>query len=131
MEGSGFKTVQMNGEYGNLCAAISEFTADATAADSVIDFLRLPPGSYVTDVRVMSEGLGGATMAIGYRYVDEAAGAAVSDSFIEAAAVDGVASYEGLPQKFFDEFIVTGTIGGGAATGTVAVVVEYVYDGTP
>lgn len=131
MEGSGFKTVQMNGEYGNLCAAISEFTADGTEADSVIDFLRLPAGCYVTDVRAISEDLGGATMAVGYRYVDGSAGAAAGDAFIGAEALSGIAAYEGLPLKFEDEFIVTGTVGGAAATGTVAVIVEYVFDGTP
>lgn len=130
MEGTGYKTLQQNGEYGNLSAAVSEITTDATAADTDIDFLKLPPGTLLLSARLVSEDLG-ASLQLGYRYLDDAAGTSDDDGLIEAGASDGERGYEGLPIKFDEAIAITGRITGGTATGRAACIVEYIYCGTP
>lgn len=130
MEGTGYKTLQQNGEYGNYSVAVSELTADATPADTEVKWLKLPPGTMIIGARMVGEDLG-ASLQLGYRYLDDAAGTSVADGLIEAGASEGVREYEGLPIKFDEAIAITSLITGGAATGRAAVIVEYIYCGTP
>lgn len=132
MEGTGYKTLQQNGEYGNYCAAVSEITANATADGTDIDWLKLPPGTLIVGARLVGEDLGvGVNLQLGYRYLDEAAGTSVADGLIAAGASAGSREYEGMPIKFDEAIAITSTITGGAATGSAACIVEYIYCGTP
>lgn len=130
MEGTGYKTLQQNGEYGNYCAAVSEITADATAADTEINWLKLPPGTLLIGARLVGDDLG-ASLQLGYRYLDDAAGTSSEDGLIAAGATGTLRGYEGMPIKFDEAIAITSKITGGAATGNAACIVEYIYCGTP
>lgn len=132
--GPNYRTIQHNGEYGNLSVAVLSYEYAAEAAASVVKFGVLPGGITITRVFMKSADLGSAqTYDLGYRFLNDADGTDDTDGFL-----DGVDTGTAAAENTFNGPLsiaegggveVVGTNIGDAATGLVEVLVEYVYNG--
>ena len=126
------RDVTCNGTFGNLNKAIGKAVLAADAATTVIEVLRLEAGTTITGVAVHHGANGASTgVTVGYAYVDSDNGVAVPDAFATVAdtSAAGTANYDGEPIVLDYPVIVTATVTGGAATGHVTIVPEYIYVG--
>ncbi len=130
-KGPSFRSTLVSGTFGNLCKAEGKAVFSGDAAGTEIHVLRLEPGTKLYGCKAVHDALGaGTTLKVGYRYVDEADGAAVDDAFGSAAST-GVAtiSMDDTPITLEKPAIITLTNTGGTATGNVTVIPEYEYLG--
>lgn len=134
VNGDRYKNLPMAGEYGNLAAAVYTKTLAAAAIGTTILFGDIPGSAEVTRVTLINAALGaGVTLDLGVRYKNAADGADALTVFFaaKAAATAGRAdSAAGVVKIGNGEGAeLVGTVGGGAATGLVTAIVEYIYTG--
>ena len=136
IQGSTYRTLQQAGEYGNQAVAV---LTDILAAAQIADIIKLgvlPGGAKILRVTLQNAALGaGTTLDVGYRYLTGTDGADDTTAFVAAQATAS-AGVNDLGTGVVDIAIgdgveVVATVGGGAATGQVDVVVEYVHTGKP
>lgn len=128
--GKKYATTQQAGEYGNACVALLAVTF-ADADGDVVKVGQLPGGSTIFRTTVVGEALGaGSTVTAGYAYktptdgVDGDLSGAVSTAVVSDDVTNGLVEIaDGCGVD------IIATVGGGAAAGDLAVIVEYVYNG--
>ena len=132
--GSNYKTLQQAGEYGNASVAVFDATFTGDVAADVLKLGKLPGGSVIHRVTMVSPTLGGAqTLDLGYRYLDANDGADALDALLNGVdtGTGGTFEFKGalaIANGCGIEIVAT-NVGAGAATGVASVVVEYKYDG--
>lgn len=127
-----FTDIPRTGSYGNAGVQhVSKTLAANPIADELV-LIELPAGTKLHDFRAVIAALGASTtLSFGWRYKNgEAGGGAAAleaaASTVSASTVRGTF----VPVEFEFDAYVTATIGGGAATGAVNVVLNYEYLGT-
>lgn len=133
-QGAGYKTVQQNGEYGNACRAIFEDAFAADADGTVLQLGQLAGSIVITRVVTITGDMGGAqTMDVGYRYLTAADGTSDPDAFedgIDTGTAAAVNTYDGVTRIAAGHGIeIVASNIGAAATGSIKVIVDYVYLG--
>ena len=133
-QGVNYKTVQQNGEYGNACVAVFEDAFAADTADTVLQLGQLAGSVVIHRVTAKTADLGGAqTMDIGYRYLTATDGTSDADGFFDgidtgtAAATNTFVGPTRIANGHGVEIVAQNI--GAAATGAIAVIVEYTYVG--
>ena len=136
------KTNQMGG---NVRVAYAQYEASGTSAGDVIEMFALPHGARVISGNLHWDALGASTnLTVGHaEYVDadgttvtadpdEFKGSTTTTSAGQAAVAAstglGALSEVSLKSQANNEFVVTVTVGGGAATGTIDLQMLYVVD---
>lgn len=122
----------MAGPYGNASVIARTITLAAAAIADRIDFVELPPGTKLLDIKVINDALG-ASSTVSYGLVYPNGGGTDSAAALLAAASTasaGVRNGAFHPMTFDVPAVVTGTIGGAAATGSITVHAIYEYVGT-
>lgn len=133
LEANGFQKMPMAGPYGNSSRIHRQITLSAAAAATAIDFAELPPGTKLSDIRTINDALGASTtMSYGLRYPNAGDGTDSATALLAAAASSSAGVRNGAfhPMIFDVPVIVTGTVGGAAATGKITVELIYEYIGT-
>ena len=133
-QGSTARTIQQNGEYGNGSVALLNDTLVGDAIADTVVLGSLPGGSSIFIATMINAALGASsTISLGYRYIDTADGSADLTAFHSAVAKASGArtEYAGAPVVIADGggVEIVATVGGGAATGALDAVMEYVYNG--
>lgn len=127
-----FRNRVNNGTFGNLNKGVATANLAATAANDVVEVLRLEAGTLITGLSVHHEALGASTgIKVGIAYFSTEDGTDVNDAFATVAdsSAAGTAVYAGVPLLFDVPTKLTVTVTGAAATGKVTIVPEYVYAG--
>ncbi|EGR1129020.1 MULTISPECIES: hypothetical protein [Vibrio] len=110
------------GAHGNLSLEEAKLTAKATPVDDVFQVLELPIGLKLTGLRLITNGLGASvTVDVKVNNVVLATGEAVSAKVSKLIPLK--------PVYLKEKGILTVTIKGGAATGELLVMPEYVNVG--
>lgn len=119
--------LQMNTTYGNLCAAVGQVEFEGEAAGAEGKLFKLPPMSKLVGLKLINEALGASTTV----KVDAVDAEGNSTAILPASntASAGRIDYEDAPVMLDVETAITATTAGGAATGVIDVVVEYIYIG--
>ncbi|MGF1727068.1 hypothetical protein [Photobacterium nomapromontoriensis] len=110
------------GAAGNLSVAFGEVTLKAAAAGTEVHVLELPIGLKIIGVRVATAGLGAGVK------VDIKLGDAVIAADVDVAAASSVVKPV-QPVYLTEKTVLVAVTKGGVATGTVAVMPEYVSVG--
>lgn len=132
LEAKGFSKMPMAGPYGNASIVARSIALTAAAIADRIDFIELPPGTKLLDVKAINDALGASTtLSFGLRY-PQGGGSDSATALLAAAATSSAGSRNGAfhPITFDVPAVVTGTVGGAAATGNVTLHVIYEYVGT-
>jgi hypothetical protein len=120
------------GEEGNLSAQHgSQLLAAAQIADTV-DLVTIPAGSKLLDAALVNAALGASvTVALGYRFKDGTTGGSAT-ALLAATAATSAAKTNSVfaPIVFAKDVVLYATIAGGAATGQIDVVTNYIFQGT-
>lgn len=121
-----------SGSFGNNSVAIFKYEASSTGTTDVIYLGKLPKYAYVHNVVMYTDDLGtGTTISLGYATA-ESGGSETSATYwttttdVASAAARTVSAAE--PKRFTEEVYVTATIGTASATGTIYVIVEFLYE---
>lgn len=130
-KGKNYATTQQAGEYGNACVAALAVAFAADADGDVVLAGQLPGGSTIHRVTVVGEALGASsTVTAGFAYKNPADGTdgdlsgAVDTSVVSDDTTNGIVEIaEGGGVD------IIATIGGGAVTGALQLIVEYQYNG--
>ncbi len=120
-----------SGEWGTGHPVHGQVTMAGEAAGSTLRFVKIPAYSRVMRVERKSAALGtGVTMSYGTLGADTgtANATALAAAASHASAV-ARSSLDFVPFKVTEDTYITGTSGGGAGTGQVDLVVDYVYEG--
>lgn len=138
--------VRANEIGGRVRVAYATYEASSLSAGDVINMFRLPQGARILSGVLAHDALGGSTtLAVGHAAYTNAAGTAVAadpDHFKAAAASTSAQAVEIVATMALGKFAmvdidgdvidnaydVTVTLAGGAATGTVSVMMHYVVD---
>lgn len=129
-----YKNLPMAGEYGNQSVRIDTVTLAAAAIGDTVLFGDIPGSARIFRVTVVNAALGAlTTLDLGYRYKRASEGVDDLVAFFDAldtvpagrteSAADVVDIEPGLGAE------LVGAIAGGAASGKVTVIVEYIYRG--
>lgn len=127
------KTPVFSGE-GNQSVAIFKYTAAAGQIADVIYFGILPKYARVYNTTMINAALGASsTIALGYATAEVGGSLAASAAYFLAATATSSAAKTSsaaaaVPIQLSEACYVTGTIAGGAVTGDVYVIVEYLYE---
>lgn len=109
-----------------LAAAHGAITLAAAQIADKVRLAQLPAGAKIDDLRMINAALGASTtVSVGYEYVDGSsadAAAFLAATSTVAAASTGMAV---KPVKLAKDAYLTATVGGGAASGALDVVVFY------
>lgn len=114
-----------------LASAVGSITLAAAAIATKVRLLRLSKGAKIHDLRMINAALGAdTTVSIGWEYVhgEAGGGAAVLLAATSTVAAASTATASAPVLLAYDAYI-TATVGGGAATGKVDVVVFHEYMG--
>jgi len=110
--------------HGRMRVWYDSFEAAATAAADTITFARMPKGATIWEVKVMADALGaGVTLKVG--------DASDDDRFITATTmntanlVTNTNAIAGVGYNYTSQTDLIATVGGAAATGTIAFMVFY------
>lgn len=123
-----------SGSFGNNSVAIFKYEASATGSSDVIYMGKLPKYAYVHNVVMYTDDLsdaGNATISLGYATA-EVGGSETSATYwtsttnVYSAAARTVSAAE--PKRFTEEVYVTATVGTAGVTGTIYVIVEFLYE---
>lgn len=134
VNGDRYKNLPMAGEYGNMAGAVYTKTLAAEASGNTIRFGDIPGSAEIVRVTMINAAMGaGVTLSLGYRYKVAGEGSDALTAFFNAAASATAAR----AQSAGDVLSIApgagaelvGTIGGGAATGKITAIVEYIYVG--
>lgn len=120
-----------NGEYGNLSVAKGYGTFTGDAIGTVIQCIEVPAGAEIYGMDIFRAALGASTgLKVGIAYPD---GDGTDDDDLFATVADsssaGTTEYKAKPFTTPGRSIITITNTGAAATGTVDLVLKYVYSG--
>lgn len=132
MDAKSYSKMPMAGPFGNASIIARSITLAAAAIATEINFIELPPGTKLLDVKLINDALGASTtLSAGLRYPN-GDGTDSATALLPAAATTSAGARTGAfhPKTFDTPVIVTGTVGGGAATGEVTLHVIYEYVGT-
>lgn len=132
--GPNYRTLQKADAHGNLNCAILSYEYAGEAAGSIVKFGKLSGAVTITRVFMKFDDLGAAqTYDLGYRYLNSADGTDDPDGFVDGqdtGTAAGSATYNGpLEVAEGGGIEIVGTNIGDAATGTVEIIVEYIYRG--
>lgn len=122
----------MNAEYGNLNKHVAPVVLSAVPAADMVQCIRLEAGTTITGLAAHRDALGaGAGFKVGIAYYDPVDGTDNTAQFLTVAdaSAAGSSTWTGKPVTFPVPVMITMTITGAAATGTVTLVPEYVYTG--
>lgn len=116
-----------NGTAGNLSKAHGHVDFSADAAATVAHVLEMPAGAKIFGVDAHHANLGAGTgVQVGLHYPDDPA-SDTADVFGSGATTSaGTVSWSGVPVTLTQRAVLTVTVTGGAATGAVDVIPEYV-----
>lgn len=122
-----------SGSFGNNSVAIFKYEAAAVASGDVIYLGKLPKYAYVHNVVMYTDDLSasGATLSLGY-ITAEVGGSLSAATYwttttdVASAAARTVSAAE--PKLFSEEVHVIATVGTAAVTGTIYVIVEFLYE---
>lgn len=131
-----YRTLQQAGEYGNMSVAVLKAELVAAQINDTLDFGEIPPNSEILNVTLIADDQGtSVTFDIGYAPVTAGEFAAVADYWFDAEDV-ATAAVRAVSATVLPFTVpngggarITGLVEGGAATGSVWVIVEYVYVG--
>ena len=116
------------GTWGRNTKVSRDYTAAAAAIADVIYLALIPAGSRVDDLRLVNAALGASsTVKVGYENEEETD----DDYWLAATSTSTAASTRtaAFSKTFDKDTYVIATVGGGAITGKVEVVVDYEYTG--
>lgn len=123
--------IQNSGQHGNQSVSHCKYTFNANPAGDKLQAIKLYAGSKITDVRVINAALGaGTTVSVGYETLDGLTSAPTAFINAQSTVAAGRILTAAAPLTLTKDSIINLTIGGGAATGQVDLVVEYDYRGT-
>lgn len=112
------------GTHGNQSVAIASYTFNATAADTTVDLLSIPPGAQLTTALLYSSsGLGDGAG------IDLLIGGSVVASVVDFSAADTTHTRCVLEETTANTDVSVQVIGA-AATGDLVVEIFYIYEGT-
>ena len=123
-----------SGSFGNNSVAIFKYEASGTGSSDVIYMGKLPKYAYVHNVVMYTDDLsdtGNATISLGYATA-ETGGSETNAAYwttttnVYSAAARTVSAAE--PKRFTEEVYVTATVGTAGVTGTIYVIVEFLYE---
>lgn len=117
----------MNTTYGNLNAAVGQVEFEGEAAGTAGKLFKLPPMSKLVGLKLINEALGASTTVKVDAVDKEGNSTAILPASSTASA--GRIDYQGAPVMLDVETTITAITAGGAATGVIDVVVEYIYIG--
>jgi hypothetical protein len=122
------------GEDGNSSTDHGYKLLAAAAIADTIDLLTIPAGAKMIEVCMINAALGAlSTISLGYRNKDGTANAAGTNVALLAATstvAAGKTRSVFAPIVFAKDAVLYATVAGGAVTGQLDVVTEYVYQGT-
>lgn len=119
-----------SGTWGNLSAQAMQYVAAAAAIGDVIYLGAVPAGTKVTDVRMLWAALGAAT-TISIGYINSAGNNATYFLAAHPTSTPGSEHTAFIPIDFALDTFIIATVGGGAITGEINVVMQYIYKGAP
>lgn len=128
------KTPVFSGAFGNQSVAIFKYTAAAAQIDDVIYFGKIPKYATIYNTTMINAALGASsTIALGYTTAEVGGTLTASANYLLAATATSSAAKTSsaaaaVPLQVSEAVYITGTVAGGAATGVVYVIVEYVYE---
>ena len=118
---------------GGLQGAYFEYEASGAAIGDVIYMGRCPQGARFVRAKLFFDDLGsGVTADLGYTTADNNGDLVADDNYFlddeDVATAAGSATWEDWPFKLDEPVYLILTIAGGAATGTIGVLAEYIYE---
>lgn len=136
------ENIKTNEQGGKVRIAFAEYEASSLQIGDVIQFFNLPNGARIIDGYLANDALGASTtLSVGYAAHTNAAGTAVSASaanFLAATSTSSAARTDiaatialgsgSVVDANKDGMPITATLAGGAATGTIYLMVRYVVD---
>lgn len=128
---STLRAVTYNGTHGNLSKAVGKAVFTADAANTVVHTLLLDAGTTLLGLKAHHDNLGvGTSIELGYAFQDADYGADTPAAFgTKATAAAGAHTWDGVPIRFEHPTVLTVTVKGGAGTGSVTLIPEYLYRG--
>lgn len=130
MEADRFHNLPIAGTYGDAAVFESTVTFAGESNPQTVDFAEIPAGAKILSVELVNDALGASTtLSVGARYKDGTAAAPAKYLAAAASASAGSRKTAMHPERLDKTMIVTGTLGGAAATGKVTVYVLYKYEG--
>lgn len=136
------ENIKTNEQSGKVRIAFAEYEASSLQIGDVIQFFNLPNGARIIDGYLANDALGASTtLSVGNAAYTNAAGTAVAASATSYLAATSTSS-EARTDAFAviskgsgsvvdankDGLPITATLAGGAATGTIYLMVRYVVD---
>lgn len=124
--------LQFFGEQGNASVALGKYVAASAQIADTIDLLTMPEGGLtVTSAHLINAALGASsTVALGWRYLDGSAGGSATAFFGQTATSSaGRINSTNAPIDVEKAIVIYATVAGGAITGQIDVVVQYVVRG--
>ena len=107
------------------------YSFSAAQVGDKVRLLRLYPGTKIYDTKMIVAALGaGTTVSIGYEFADGTAGGSAAALIPATSTANaGKTTSTIAPLVVGQEFYVTATVGGAAATGRIDVVIDYEFEG--
>jgi hypothetical protein len=114
-----------------LAPAHGKYTFAATPSADKVRLVKLFAGSKIHDVKAVNAALGASTtISLGYEYVNGEAGGSATALLPATSTVSAGANRSAAaPVELEYDAYITATVGGGAATGDLNVVVFYEFQG--
>ena len=129
---STMKNNPYTGEEGNRSADHGYQLLAAAAIADTIDLLVIPGGAKLLGVSMINAALGvSSTLSLGWRYKDGTAGGtnvALLAATATATAAKALSVF--APMSFAKDVVLYATVAGGAVTGQLDVVTDYIFVGT-
>ena len=133
MKVPGFDKRMMAGPFGNASKEVRSITLASQAATTELEFMKLPAGTQLNDIKLIHDALGASTtLSVGLKYDSDEEGTTSATALLAAAASTSAGTRAGAfhPMKFDVPVTLTATIGGASATGKVSLQADYEYRGT-
>jgi hypothetical protein len=133
MEATNFRTLPKAGANGDACSFTSSITLSAAAISTRIEWARLPPGTELQEVVLVTDALGASsTLGVGELFDSTADGTTAAASLVSAASTASAGRIDSAfhPKVYNTPVTLTSTVGGAAATGKVTAIIKYRYIGT-
>lgn len=136
------ENIKTNEQSGKVRIAFAEYEASSLQIADVIQFFNLPNGARIIDGYLANDALGASTtLSVGFAAHTNAAGTTVSASaanFLAATSTSSAARTDiaatialgsgSVVDANKDGMPITATLAGGAATGTIYLIIRYVVD---
>ena len=115
-----------------LANAHGVYTFAATPAADVVRLVKLYAGTKIHDIKLVNAALGASTtISLGFSYVNGEAGGGATALLAATSTVSAAATRMGAisPVTLEYDAFITATVGGGAATGKIDVIVTFEFKG--